>query len=186
VTRPRGIAVGRVPAPAAQAAPPLIPAGELAGPLVIRVSGRPAPQGSHVAFPLWAGPACARCGQRKLIRVVVKDSAGKYLEAWRGAVTAAARVAMLTRGGPLAGPLAASMVLTLRRPASGDHQHVPDGPPDLSKLIRSTEDALTDAAAITDDARIVWLDYAGKTYPGNGMRDELAGPGAVIRLRRAD
>jgi crossover junction endodeoxyribonuclease RusA len=29
--------------------------------------------------------------------------------------------------------------------------------PDLSKLIRSTEDALTDAGLIHDDARICWL-----------------------------
>lgn len=50
----------------------------------------------------------------------------------------------------------------------------------LSKLVRSTEDALTDAGAWDDDARIVEC-RSGKRYPGEGP-DALDVPGCVIRI----
>ncbi len=57
----------------------------------------------------------------------------------------------------------------------------PSVKPDLSKLIRSTEDALTDARIWTDDALVVEYRYAAKRYPNAG-RDALDAPGAVIRI----
>ncbi len=57
-----------------------------------------------------------------------------------------------------------------------------DRRPDLSKLVRSTEDALSDAGAWEDDARVVEC-LARKVYAGDP--DALHIPGAVIRIRRA-
>ena len=55
----------------------------------------------------------------------------------------------------------------------------PTSAPDLSKLIRSTEDALGDAGAIVNDARIV--DHnARKRY----THADFPMPGAIIVLRR--
>src|ERR1035441_4214633 len=51
----------------------------------------------------------------------------------------------------------------------------------LSKLVRSTEDALTDAGAWDDDARIVEC-RSGKRYPGEGP-DALDVPGCRLARR---
>jgi Holliday junction resolvase RusA-like endonuclease len=73
------------------------------------------------------------------------------------------------------------MVFTLKPP-----QRMPKGRtrptcyPDLSKLIRATEDALT-GLAWGDDAQVVEYRDTVKTYPG-GHRDALDSPGAVIRI----
>jgi Holliday junction resolvase RusA-like endonuclease len=56
--------------------------------------------------------------------------------------------------------------------------------PDLSKLIRSTEDALTDAGVWTDDARVVAYHQPRKVYAGSADPDALHTPGAVIRVWR--
>ena len=56
-------------------------------------------------------------------------------------------------------------------------------PQDLSKLVRSTEDALTDAGTWEDDSRIVHC-VASKVFPGEHA-DALASPGAVIRINAA-
>lgn len=58
----------------------------------------------------------------------------------------------------------------------------PTGRPDLDKLCRAVLDALTDAGALGNDARVVGL-AAEKTYPG-GAADALDGPGAVIVVDR--
>lgn len=84
---------------------------------------------------------------------------------------------------PLNGPLVVRMVFTLPKPTSAPRRRTtwPDRKPDLSKLVRSTEDALTDAGLWMDDARVVEL-YAAKRYPGEGA-DALAVPGCVIEIR---
>lgn len=60
----------------------------------------------------------------------------------------------------------------------------PAGTPDLSKLCRATEDALTDAGVVwADDAQVVEYTRLAKVYAG--QPGELAVPGAVIMIRQA-
>lgn len=148
--------------------------------LEIRVYGTPAPQGSkrHVGHG-----------------VMVESS--KALPAWREAVKQAARDAMgddpatwtqAPRGTPL--DLLATFVFP--RPAShyGTGRNAsklkPSAPvcktsaPDVSKLVRATEDALTDAGVWADDALVIRI-TACKRY---ALRGET--PGATIEVVRFD
>src|SRR5690348_16047198 len=98
-------------------------------PLRIVVIGTPGPQGSkrHV-------------GHGRMIE------SSKKVKPWRQDVKAAA---LAVRGDrpPIDGPVIVRMVFTLPKPASAPKRRRtwPDKKPDLSKLARSTEDALTDA-----------------------------------------
>lgn len=140
----------------------------------IVVYGMPAPQGSK-----------RYVGTSKTGRGILVESSAK-VRPWRQDVKAAAlesraanemgmRVAVC-------GPLNVHMIFTLPKPASAPKRRRtwPDRKPDLSKLVRSTEDALTDAGVWEDDARIVRL-VASKCYPGEGP-DALHIPGAVIEI----
>lgn len=131
------------------------------------VMGTPAPQGS----------------KRHVGRGVMVESS-KKVGPWREAVVAECQRAGLA-GLVLDGPLRLSAVFYFARPKS--HYRTgrnalllrdnapthPIGPPDLSKLVRATEDALTQCGAIKDDARIVafgdlrkeWCD-AANPVPG--------------------
>jgi Holliday junction resolvase RusA-like endonuclease len=135
------------------------------------VYGLPAPQGS-----------------KRYVGNGVMIESSKKVKPWREAVKWAAREAMAAAGiaSPIDAPLVASMTFTMPRPKSApkSRRHA-DRKPDLSKLIRSTEDALTDAGLIADDARIVMFDRAAKVYPGE-CADALQSPGARIRLELAD
>jgi crossover junction endodeoxyribonuclease RusA len=75
------------------------------------------------------------------------------------------------------------MIFTLPKPKSAPKRRRtwPDKKPDLSKLVRSTEDSLTEVAAWEDDARVVRC-LALKVFPGEHP-DALGVPGAVIRIR---
>ena len=77
------------------------------------------------------------------------------------------------------------MTFTLPKPASAPKRTRtwPCRMPDLSKLIRSTEDALTDAGVWTDDARVVEV-VARKVYPYEGVWS-LHAPGVRIQIREA-
>lgn len=144
--------------------------------LTITVHGQPAPQGS----------------KRHVGRGVMIESS-KHVKPWREAVKHAAIGARDEwRTGwfndhwtPLDGPLVASMVFTLRKPASAPKRRRtwPDRTPDLSKLLRATEDALTDAGIWADDARVVEYARLAKVFPDEGI-DALDIPGAVIRVWR--
>jgi Holliday junction resolvase RusA-like endonuclease len=81
---------------------------------------------------------------------------------------------------PLDCPLRVRMIFTLPKPASAPkrRQTWPMRTPDLSKLVRSTEDAITSAGLWKDDARVVEL-VAAKRYPNEG-EDSLASPGCRI------
>lgn len=141
--------------------------------ITINVAGIPAPQGS----------------KRHIGNGVMVESS-KKLRPWRDAVR---HEAALARQGaaPLDGPLAVEMTFYFPRPRShfrtGKNAHLlrdgaPSAPatmPDLSKLIRSTEDALTDAGVWTDDARVVQCS-ASKRYVPNPVLH----PGAVITVTR--
>ena len=147
----------------------------------IVVRGTPAPQGSKRFV-----------GTSKAGRGIMIESSAK-VRPWREDVKAAAeRVIDALRNaqrGPwtaLGGPIAVEMTFTLPKPVSAPKRRKswPCRKPDLSKLVRSTEDALTDAGLWADDARIVHL-TAAKVYPGEGI-DALDSPGAVIKVFKVE
>jgi Holliday junction resolvase RusA-like endonuclease len=137
--------------------------------LVITVYGAPAPQGSkrHV-------------GQGVMIE------SSKFVKPWRQDVVAAAR-AVVGSAAPLDGPLSVRMVFTLPKPASAPKRRRlwPNRKPDVSKLARSTEDALVTAGAIADDARIVEYTRLAKVFP-NEDADALEAPGVRIEVTLLD
>lgn len=145
------------------------------------VHGMPAPQGSKRAVV-----------HRSTGRAVTMESS-KRVGPWREAVKHAA----LADGfGPnLDEALLVDMVFTFVRPRAhyrtGRNAHLlkdgvprqPASAPDLSKLARSTEDALTDAGVWRDDARVAEYGRLAKVWAGEDP-DALAVPGAVIRVWR--
>ena len=136
----------------------------------IRVAGTPAPQGSKRFV-----------GHAKSGRGIMIESSAK-VKPWREAVKWAAMELHLAA--PMQGPLAVEMIFGLARPKSAPKKRIyPDRKPDLSKLVRSTEDALTDAGIWGDDAQVVRCE-AAKTFAGAGM--PLVFPGAIIRVRRIE
>lgn len=136
--------------------------------LEIVVYGKAAPQGS----------------KRHVGRGVMIESS-KAVKPWRDDVRNAALEAIegVDSWVPLDGPLLVSMVFTVRKPASAPKRRRtwPDRMPDLSKLCRSTEDALTTAGAWRDDARVIEYGRLAKVFPGED-RDALDRIGAVIRI----
>lgn len=161
-------------APAAPAAGP----GLFAPAVTITVHGLPAPQGS----------------KRHVGNGVMVESS-KKVKPWRQDVKHAALtiVEAVDDWTVLDGPLAVSMVFTFDRPKghyrTGRNAHLlrdaapirPAGMPDLSKIVRSTEDALT-GVVWKDDARVVEYTRLGKFYAGTAALDVLAMPGCVIRV----
>lgn len=148
--------------------------------MTIIVYGTPAPQGSKRFVGMKGG------------RGMMIESSGK-VKPWREAVKWAALEVLEDDGAPLSlerhcngaimGPVSVEMIFTLQKPKSAPktRRTWPDRKPDLSKLVRSTEDALTDAGVWEDDARIVSL-RAYKVFPGEGM-DALTSPGVVIKIQ---
>ena len=139
--------------------------------MIITVYGLPAPQGSkrHVGH----GVMIESSKKVKPWREAVKWAA---LELIHGELVPCGRVLVT-------GPIRAEITFTMPRPKSAKAGAVPATRPDLSKLVRSTEDALTDVGAWEDDARVVEC-LARKVYPGEHP-DALATPGAVIRIEAA-
>jgi Holliday junction resolvase RusA-like endonuclease len=148
--------------------------------MTITVYGMPAPQGSK-----------RYVGTSKAGRGILIESSAK-VRPWRQDVKAAALELVVGSGlgaltsvneyGRMDGPLNVHMIFTLPKPKSAPKRtrSWPDRKPDLSKLVRSTEDALTDAGVWEDDARVVRL-VATKCYPGEGT-DALHIPGCVIHI----
>jgi Holliday junction resolvase RusA-like endonuclease len=139
----------------------------------IVVYGTPAPQGSKKFV-----------GTTKAGRGLLVESS-KKVKPWRMDVKAAAEAVRAAK--PLDGPLVVSMVFTLPKPASAPKRRRtwPDRKPDLSKLVRSTEDALTDAGLWADDARVVEYARLAKVFPGEDV-DALSAPGVLVRIRRQE
>lgn len=116
-----------------------------------RVLGTPRPQGSKKPV-----------GRTKTGRVILVESSGVLLKDWRAAVTFAANAAMAGRE-RIAGPVLVSVWFSFARPKShyGARGLRPSAPrehtqvPDLSKLARSLEDAMTDAGVWRDDSQVV-------------------------------
>jgi len=131
--------------------------------LVVRVHGAiPGPQGSKSYKGMRAG------------KPVLAESS-KKVKPWRQAVIAAARSAILAAGWvTLDGPIELRVVFLLPSPKTMPKgRTAPTVYPDLSKLVRSTEDALVSAGVLVDDARIVRT-ISEKRY---------GAPGAVIWVR---
>lgn len=150
-------------------------AGEAQAGRVIRivVRGTPAPQGSK-SFK----------GMSKAGRAILTESS-KKVRPWRQDVKAAAEQLLALSGGqPIDAPVTVRMVFTLAKPQSAPKRRrtYPMRTPDLSKLARSTEDALSDAGVWADDARVVEYSRLAKVYPGEDP-DALSSPGAVIEIR---
>lgn len=138
-------------------------------PTVVRVYGSPAPQGSKRFVGVIGGRGH-----------MVESS--KRVKPWRDDVKAAAE--KVRKGAaPLDGPLRVRMVFTLPKPVSAPkiRRSWPMRKPDLSKLVRSTEDALVDSGMIRDDARIVEYARVAKVFP-NEDKEALESPGAVITI----
>ena len=138
--------------------------------LEIVVLGVPGPQGSK-SFK----------GMSKAGRAILAESS-KKVAPWRDSVAWAAREAMAGRP-PIDGPVRCQMVFVFPRPKSRKCTALHDRKPDLSKLIRSTEDALTTGGAWADDARVVEYVETGKVYAGaTGLG---INSGAVVRIWKA-
>jgi Holliday junction resolvase RusA-like endonuclease len=156
-------------------------AADAAPALVVVVHGIPGPQGSK-----------SHKGGGRMV-----ESSAK-VKPWRVAVVDAAVEARQKVEGyqPLTGAVALSMTFTLARPKShfgtGRNAGVlrPSAPrrpsvkPDLSKLVRATEDALTTALVYRDDAQVVDYVGLGKYYETDHgtVPDVLDSPGCVIRV----
>lgn len=149
------------------------PRPRLALAYLFTVYGMPGPQGSKRALR----------GAGAGGRIQLVESSAK-VKPWREAVKLAG---LEVRQGepPIDGPLVCRMVFTLPKPASAPKRKrtYPATKPDLSKLARSTEDALSDAGIWRDDARVIGYSRLWKTYPGEDI-DALDTPGALIAVYR--
>lgn len=149
--------------------------------LTVVVRGEPGPQGSK-----------SHVGDGRMIESSAKVKPWRDSVAWM-AIQARGRV----RGWkPITGPVALALTFTLARPKShfgtGRNRDTirpsaparPDVKPDLSKLVRSTEDALTTALVYRDDALVVDYWRLGKYYATDHgqVLDVLDSPGCVIRV----
>lgn len=138
----------------------------------IVVRGQPAPQGSK-SFK----------GMTNAGRAILTESS-KKVRPWRQDVKLAAELWRAQTGAaPIDGPVVVRMVFTLPKPKSAPktRRTYPMRTPDLSKLVRSTEDALTDAGVWSDDARVIEYSRAAKVFPGEDV-DALDSPGVVIEI----
>lgn len=139
--------------------------------ITIIVYGSPAPQGSKKFVGV----------SKRTGRGIMVESS-KRLRPWREDVKGTA-LAVRNGAPPLDGPLLGRMVFTLPKPKSAPRTRRtwPDKKPDVSKLVRSTEDALKDAGIYTDDARIVEYSRVAKVFPGEDP-EALEAPGVRIEI----
>ena len=137
----------------------------------IIVYGEPGAQGSKKFL-----------GRGKSGKGIMVETSTK-VEPWRQDVKAAAEAVLdsLGRPPPFTGPLAIRMVFSFLRPVSVKRHKRPwpSVAPDLSKLCRSTEDALKQAGVIHDDALIVEYTRLAKVYAGEDP-DALDRSGVLI------
>lgn len=134
------------------------------------VSGTPAPGGSKTAIPMYDGAGklvtkpTGNGRQRPVLRYV-DDAKGNT--AWRKVVGFTAKNKMQwARLQPFAGALRFTCEFVVERGKTVTRPH-PTVPPDLSKFIRSTEDALTGIAWV-DDSQIIEHGIMRKRYARPG------------------
>lgn len=142
------------------------------------VYGTPAPQGSKKPV------GNRRSKKGNLVPVLVESSA--KVKPWREKVHDTAHKKLRTLAGftRLDGPLVGEMHFTLPAPQRMPKDRVaPTVYPDLSKLLRSTEDALSTAGVWADDARVIRYRDLSKTYPNASAR-ALEKPGVILHIWR--
>jgi Holliday junction resolvase RusA-like endonuclease len=136
------------------------------------VTGTPEPQGSSRAFMHKGRP--------------IITSANRKLRPWRARLDASfsARVGDRT---PMIGPVSVTMTFRMPRPKSHTGAHgltpsatgaAPDTRPDVDKLARAVNDALTTAGVIYDDSQITRI-IAAKRYA-----DPHEHPGVTVAVNR--
>lgn len=142
--------------------------------MVITVYGTPAPQGSKRAFYV-----------PKLKRAIITEDNPRQRYWFQAVREAAMEQADECNFEKLIGPVRLIVTFTLLKPKSAPKGRLswPDKKPDLSKLVRCTEDALTHARIWEDDSRVV-ESFSAKRFPREGP-DALEGPGAIIRVEPA-
>jgi len=114
------------------------------------VPGRPAPQGSK-----------RYVGKSKKGRAILIEQSA-YVKDWRKAVALAAwRAVDVEKWSILDQPCTLNVAFFIARPARPKFNQ-PAVAPDLSKLVRATEDALTKVIWL-DDSRVVWT-QSSKQY----------------------
>ncbi len=165
---------------------PVDPGGAL---FAAAIKGKPAPQGSKRPMAIYAGKGTER---RFTGKIYMKEQTAENLDPWRSRVTSES-IQVCDGRPPLDEALLAVMVFTAARPKNhyrtGRNAHLlrDDAParplkkPDVSKLARAVEDALTDAGVYKDDSLIVEYLRLAKVYAGEDP-DALDSPGVVIRL----
>ncbi|HTA95177.1 MAG TPA: RusA family crossover junction endodeoxyribonuclease [Verrucomicrobiae bacterium] len=144
--------------------------------LRIVVYGEPAPQGSKKFVGMINGHG-----------MLVESS--KKVKPWRQDVIAAAVKIREDAGNPdpLDCALSVRMIFTLPKPKSAPKRKriYAMRKPDVSKLARSTEDALTTAGIWSDDSRVAEYSRLAKVYPGEDP-DALNSPGVIIEITKIE
>lgn len=145
---------GLFPLPAPAALPVVEP--DAAALLDVFVPGRPAPQGSKHARPIYRGSGPERVFTGRVAQV---ESSKSGVQTWRADVRAAAETAWAGRA-PLDEAIVARFEFVMPRPASTPKRSTPPATkrPDIEKLARSTADALTSAGVYRDDSLIVRME----------------------------
>jgi crossover junction endodeoxyribonuclease RusA len=115
--------------------------------LELFVAGLAAPQGSKNYM-----------GRAKNGKGIMKESS-EGVKPWRADVRTACAEAWGEGRPPLDCPVRLTLGFTRKRPLSAPKRRTPAATtaPDLSKLVRSTEDAITSAGVWVDDARVIEL-----------------------------
>ena len=110
----------------------------------------------------------------------------KSVKPWREDVKLAGLAAREAGAPCLDGPISVRMIFTLARPKSAPkRRRHPDRTPDLSKLARSTEDAITTAGLWADDARVVDYYRLAKVWAGYD-EEALPMPGVMVLAQEVD
>lgn len=142
----------------------------------ITAYGKPTPQGSKDAYPIYEGPRHARRFTGKVALVEVAD---KDLKAWRRIIAKACRPHVGAFAKHV--PLLVEAFFSVRRPTSAPaHTHLaPVVAPDTDKYLRGLLDALVIAGVFPDDGQV--LDArAVKDYAGFGRGPDRPGVNVTI------
>lgn len=137
------------------------------------IPGLPKPAGSKRGFPIYRGPRAAKVFTGHVAMVDACETS----KDWKRAVAIAAKAALPPGFKPLEGPLRVSFVFYMPRPKGhfrtgknssllkADAPVYPMFKPDVLKLARAVEDALTSVAWV-DDAQI-FSEHLEKFYQAN-------------------
>jgi Holliday junction resolvase RusA-like endonuclease len=136
------------------------------------VYGTPAPQGSKRAL-----------GRTPSGRTIIVENSPK-VKPWRADVKAACERQLEYGVEPFACAVIIDLIFSFMRPktVSRMKRPYPSVAPDLGKLARSTEDAITSSGLWIDDSLVVEYGRLAKVYCGEDQ-DALSRPGVRVRIR---